>query len=107
MYEGAPATPSDVLVMYDGGPTVDLEWNRPSYTGGDGVTVDEYTLSVNGQSEPVSDSSVVVSYTSTGLIYGEVLVTAINSCGQESQPTSITIPASGYLCSYIVSYYSL
>ena len=74
---------------------VNLEWTRPSYTGGDGVTVDEYTVSANGQSETVSDSSGVVSYTSTGLIYGEVLVTAINSCGQESQPTSIIIPASG------------
>ena len=73
--------------------SVDLEWSRPSYTGG--APVVNYTVSANGQSETVSDSSEVVSYTSTGLIYGEVLVTAINSCGLESLPTSITIPASG------------
>ena len=96
-YIGAPDPPSDGLYMYDGGLTVDLEWNKPSYTGGDEVTVDEYTLSVDGESVTVSDSSEVVSYTSTGLIYGEVLVTAINSCGQESLPTIINIPASG-LC---------
>ena len=95
-YIGNPDPPSRGLYMYDGGLTVDLEWTRPSYTGGDGVTVDEYTVSANGQSEIVSDSSEVVSYTSTGLIYGEVLVTAINSCGLESLPTSITIPASGW-----------
>ena len=83
--------------MYDGGLTVDLEWTRPAYTGGDGVTVDEYTVSANGQSVPVPDSSEMVSYTSSGLIYGEVLVTAINSCGQESQsPLIIDIPALGW-----------
>ena len=76
--------------------SVDLEWNRPSYTGGDGVTVDEYTVSAIGQSETVSDSSEVVRYTSTGLIYGEVLVTAINSCGLESKsPLIININSSG------------
>ena len=97
MCAGNPDPPSSGLVMYDGGLTVDLVWSRPSHTGGDGVTVDEYTASANGQSEPVSDSSEVVSYTSTGLIYGEVLVTAINSCGQESQsPLIINIPASGW-----------
>ena len=74
--------------------SVVLEWSRPTYTGG--APVVDYTVSANGQSETVSGSSEVVSYTSTGLIYGEVLVTAINSCGQESQPTSITIPASGW-----------
>ena len=93
-YIGAPDPPSGGLYMYDGGLTVVLEWNRPSYTGG--APVDEYTLSANGQSETVSDSSEVVMYTSTGLIYGEVLVTAINSCGLESLPTIITIPASGW-----------
>ena len=94
-YIGNPDPPSGGLYMYDGGLTVDLEWNRPSHTGG--APVVDYTVSANGQSETVSDSSEVVSYTSTGLIYGEVLVTAINSCGQESQLTSITIPVSG-LC---------
>ena len=89
--------PSDGLYMYDGGLTVDLEWTRPAYTGGDGVTVDEYTVSANGQSVTVSDSSEVVRYTSSGLIYGVVLMTSINSCDLESQSTEIIIPASG-LC---------
>ena len=43
----------------------------------------------------VEDSSQDVKY-SPGLIYGEVQVSAINSCGQKSQPAAINIPAKGY-----------
>ena len=78
--------------------SVDLEWSRPSYTGSRGVSVMNYTVSVNGGTVVVSDDSEVVRYTSQSLIYGDVLVSAINSCGQEStRPALLNIPASGIL----------
>ena len=76
--------------------SVDLEWSRPSYTGSRGVSVMSYTVSANGGTVVVSDDSEVVRYTSQSLIYGDVLVSAINSCGQENtRPALINIPASG------------
>ena len=75
--------------------SVDLEWSRPSYTGSRGVSVMNYTVSANGGTVVVSDDSEVVRYTSQSLIYGDVLVSAINSCGQESAPALLNIPASG------------
>ena len=43
----------------------------------------------------VSDDSEVVRYTSQSLIYGDVLVSANNSCEQESTPALLNIPTSG------------
>ena len=86
-------------MKYDGSvvivSSVDLEWSRPSYTGSRGVSVMNYTVSANGGTVVVSDDSEVVRYTSQSLIYGDVLVSAINSCGQESTPALLNIPASG------------
>ena len=62
-----------------------------------------YTVSANGRRLEVMDDSETVSYTTSGLIYGEVQVSAINTCGQESQPATINIPAAGtYLPCIIV-----
>ena len=69
--------------------SVTLQWTRPSYTGG--VSLMNYSVSANGQTEFVSNENDDVTY--TGLVYGEVQVTAINSCGQQSPTTSINIPA--------------
>ena len=54
-----------------------------------------YTVSANGGTVVVSDDSEVVRYTSQSLVYGDVLVSAINSCGQESTPALLNIPTSG------------
>ena len=55
-----------------------------------------YTVSANGGTVVVSDDSEVVRYTSQSLIYGDVLVSAINACGQEStRPVLLNIPTSG------------
>ena len=54
-----------------------------------------YTVSANGGTVVVSDDSEVVRYTSQSLIYGDVLVSAINSCEQESTPALLNIPTSG------------
>ena len=75
--------------------SVDLEWSRPSYTGSRVVSVMNYTVSANGGTVVVSDDSEVVRYTSQSLFYGDVLVSAINSCGQESTPALLNIPISG------------
>ena len=52
-----------------------------------------YTVSANGRRLEVMDDSETVSYTTSGLVYGEVKVSAINTCGQESQTATINIPA--------------
>ena len=75
--------------------SVELQWMRPSYTGSKGVSVINYKVTTNGGTVGVSDDSEVVSYTSPSLIYGDVLVTAVNSCGQKSSPSPINIPVSG------------
>ena len=75
--------------------SVDLVWSKPSYTGSRGVSVMNYTVSANGGTVVVSDDSEVVRYTSQSLIYGDVLVSAINSCGQQSIPALHNIPTSG------------
>ena len=53
------------------------------------------TASSSGGTLSVSDDSERVSYTTPGLVYGVVQVTAINYCGQQSQPASLNIPAAG------------
>ena len=73
--------------------SVDLQWVKPFYTGG--VHVANYTVSNMGQEENVTDGSVTVSYTTSGLVYGEVLVSAINYCGLKSDAVAINIPAAG------------
>ncbi|CAI8013188.1 hypothetical protein GBAR_LOCUS8398 [Geodia barretti] len=71
--------------------SVDLQWTRPSYTGG--VAVVNYRVSsTSGVTVTVKDTSEDVKY-SPGLVYGEVQVLAINTCGLESQPAVINIPA--------------
>ena len=94
---GIPDPPTDVgydenVVIVS---SVELEWSRPSYTGSRGVSVMNYTVSANGGTVVVSDDSEVVRYTRQSLIYGDVLVSANNSCGQESTPVLLNIPTSG------------
>ena len=84
----------DSVIIED---TVALQWSRPTYTGGVGVTVMEYRVTANDQTETVISSDEVVTYTSSGLIYGDVQVSAINSCGQRSDLAILIIPTSG-LC---------
>ena len=92
---GIPDPPYDL--SYNSGvvieSSVDLRWTRPSYTGG--VAVVNYTVSsTSGGTVTVKDSSEDVQY-SPGLVYGDVMVSAINTCGLESQPAAINIPAAG------------
>ena len=75
--------------------SVDLEWSRPFHTGGVPLMNYSLTASSSGGTLSVSDGREMVSYTTPGLMFGEVQVTAINYCGQQSQPASLNIPAAG------------
>ena len=94
---GPPNPPSDLeyddSVLID--TSVDLEWSRPSHTGGVPLMNYSLTASSSGGTLSVSDSRERVSYTTPGLVYGVIEVTAINYCGQQSQPASLNIPAAG------------
>ena len=72
--------------------SVDLQWKRPSYTGG--VALMNYVLEANNQTLTLEDNAEGVHY-SPGLVYGEVWVSSINTCGQKSLPVGINIPAKG------------
>ena len=74
--------------------SVDLQWTRPSYTGG--VDVMNYTVSANGRRLEVMDDSETVMYNADpDVVYGEVQVSAINTCGLESQLAVINIRVAG------------
>ena len=73
---------------------MDLKWTRPAYTGG--VSLTGYNISANGWSEETMDDGDRVSYTAnSSFVYGEVFITTVNYCGQESQPAAINITAAG------------
>ena len=66
-----------------------IQWQPPLYTGG---SVINYTVTANGQTESVSGD--VFTYTITGLDVNtdySVEVTAVNSCGLESEPATVTV----------------
>ena len=66
-----------------------IQWQPPLYTG---VTIINYTVTANGQTESVGGD--VFTYTITGLDVNtdySVEVTAVNSCGLESEPANVTV----------------
>jgi hypothetical protein len=73
--------------------SVTLQWSRPTYTGG--VPFMNYNITANGQTEPVTEAAQVVTYNATPPVYGNVAVSTINSCGQNSEPATLNIPAKG------------
>ena len=81
--------------------SVDLKWSRPSHTGGVPLMNYSLTASSSDGTLSVSDSREMVSYTTPGLVYGVIEVTAINYCGQQSQPDSLNISAEGWLSNLV------
>ena len=66
-----------------------FQWQSPLYTGG---PIIRYTVTANGHTESVSGD--VFTYTITGLDFNtdyNVEVTAVNSCGLESEPANVTV----------------
>lgn len=76
------------------GSRVDLTWKKPSYFGGDGISVSEYEVMDDTQSIRINNSDMEVTC-SESHFYDKVIVTAINSCGQKSEPAIIYINSSG------------
>ena len=67
-----------------------IQWQSPLYTGG---PIIRYRINAStGQTESVSGD--VFTYTITGLDFNtdySVEVTAVNSCGLESEPANVTV----------------
>jgi hypothetical protein len=76
--------------------SADIYWQSPVSTGGPGVTISRYNVSVDGgEPEPVGDDgSDVITHTLSGLTYNtrySVAVTANNSCGLSSPPANASV----------------
>ena len=72
-----------------------VEWQSPSLTGGSGISITSYTVTIDGSlSGTVSDDgSGVYTHNITGLVYNtdySVEVAAVNECGLTSQPATLT-----------------
>ena len=94
IFIGDPDPPSDL--KYDNTvqieDKIDLQWKRPSYTGG--VALMNYVLEANNQTLRVEERRDEKKY-STGLVYGNTMLSAVNICGQKSQPAVINVIAKG------------
>ena len=93
-------------------PSLVVEWQSPSLTGGTGISITSYTVTIDGGlSGTVSDDgSGVYTHNITGLDYNtdySLEVAAVNECGLTSQPATLTanIEARGWLtCSLNADY---
>ena len=76
--------------------SVDLQWNRPSYTGG--APIVNYIVSIDDMNI-MNTSNEMITLTLPENINEDVdihlLVVASNKCGLESEPATITIPTAG------------
>ena len=76
--------------------SVDLQWNRPSYTGG--APIVNYIVSINDMNDIMDTSNEMITLTLPENINDDIhlLVVAINLCGIESEASqTITVPAEG------------
>ena len=77
-----------------------VQWESPALTGGSGVTISEYRVTVDGgMTQTVSHDDSGGVFTATIIVpeYYNVSATAINSCGLSSRPatTNVFIEARG------------
>ena len=76
--------------------SVAIQWQAPLYTGGgEDISVTKYNVTANGRTTVVmKDGSDIFNLTITGLDYNtdyDVSVTAINSCGLGSNPSTVLV----------------
>ena len=76
--------------------SVAIQWQAPLYTGGgEDISVTKYNVTANGRTTVVmKDVSDIFNLTITGLDYNtdyDVKVTAINSCGLGSKPSTVLV----------------
>ena len=96
---GPPDPPTDL--SYDNTviieSSVDLQWNRPSYTGG--ASIVNYIVSINGMNIMNTSNEMITLTLPENInddIHIHLLVMAINLCGLESEASeTITIPTRG------------
>ena len=96
---GPPDPPTDL--SYDNTviieSSVDLQWNRPSYTGG--APIVNYIVSINGINIMNTSNEMITLTLPENInddIHIHLLVVAINLCGLESEASdTIIIPAKG------------
>ena len=70
-----------------------IQWQSPLYTGGDDISIMKYNI-VTDNGQPKTVDGNVFTYTITGLRFNTdhiVEVTAVNSCGLESEPAIVTV----------------
>ena len=71
-----------------------MQWNRPSYTGG--AQIVNYIVSIDDMNI-MNTSNEMITLTLPENVNDDIhlLVVAINLCGLESEPATITIPTAG------------
>ena len=97
-----------LLIVGDPGPPLDLthnisantvssaviRWDPPSTTGGDGISITGYRIMSSDNGLNLNETVGDMNYNITGLQYNtdySIEVTAINSCGRESEPASVVV----------------
>ena len=72
-----------------------ITWDPPSTTGGgDGISITGYRITSSDSGLSLNEIVNDMTYTITGLQYNtnySVEVTAINSCGWESEPATVVV----------------
>ena len=69
-----------------------IRWSAPTSSGGEGVPIMSYVVTANGENQTVIGANNA--YTISGLEYNtnySVLVTAVNSCGLQSEAASVRV----------------
>ena len=97
-YAGEPSPPDNLRggILGDT-PSVKIEWDPPLYTGGNGISILMYRITIletDYEEESNTTRSHTITADSTNVMFNipyEVEVTAINTCGDESTPASQTI----------------
>ena len=105
MHAGEPSHPDNLhKATPDDMPSTTIEWDPPVNAGGDNITIQMYRITISEISYSEEENGTARSHTitpdGTGVMFNtpyEVEVTAINTCGLESNPAVIafTIEAGG------------
>ena len=81
----------------DSTPSTTIEWNAPVFTGGNGVSIESYRITipaVMGYSEEESGTAHTITADGSDVMFNtlyDVEVTAVNSDGQESSPARVYV----------------
>ena len=108
---GAPSQPRNIRQSTpNNSPSTTIEWEAPVFTGGDGVTIESYRITipaVSGYSEEESGTAHTITADGSDVMFNtlyDVEVTAVSSDGQESSPArvDVNISATGQYNNYVI-----